>query len=634
MLEKLIKINKIRNQKINKVEKLKANKTPKEAFEKLKEYAKTGYESIESEDKILFFKYFGIFDKEKPNGLNHFMLRIRIVGGQMTPTQAKMVGEIAKEYGNNYIDITTRMQIELRYLKIEDLSTVLEKLDSVGITTFQTGIDNLRNIVTDPLDGLSYDNVLEVMPLIEKLQEIFLKKDEWIGTLPRKFNTSITGNYANRCNVFGHDCCFVLAQKKGIFGFNVYLGGRVGVLASSANIFLKEDQVVLFFQTLIEIFKEYGFRDNRSKNRLHFFIQEVRMQNLVELIVQRSGVDFANAGENLVQLEHFDAKYGKVALKNGTFALHVVVPAGIFDGDSLIEASEITKAYGNDIRLSVDQNLYITGIKEEDIENVLKQKMFEKYKNVNSAFLNNMISCPGSETCSFGVIKGKSDALEMSEYLSKNIELDDSKVRIYWSACIKGCGIHEFGDIGLLGCKTKLNDELVLGVDILLGGSLVNESTKARMVLKSIPLCNAKYYIEELILEYKRLKLANESFEQFFIRILKNYSKGAVAFMMSFNYMITKVFNLPEFKIVLEQKPETFKYELFEIFYFGEMIYKKIEGRSPYRQVHNFQTKEKNVKIKSKAINPKIAMLVNKMLNTNPKTRAEVFSELLVDMGV
>ncbi len=631
MLEKLTKVSKIRNQKINKVEKLKSNKSPKEAFEKIKEYAKMGYDSIESEDKALFFKYFGIFDKEKPNGANHFMLRVRIVGGKMTPMQAKTVGEIAKQYGNNYIDITTRMQIELRYLKIEDLPTVLQKLDDVGITTFQTGIDNLRNIVTDPLDGLSYDNVFEVMPLIEKLQEIFLKKDEWIGTLPRKFNTSITGSYANRCNVFGHDCCFALAQKDGVFGFNVYLGGRVGVLASSANVFLYQDQVVLFFKTLIDIFKEYGFRDNRNKNRLHFFIQEVGMQNLVQFIRERSGVDFLSAGENLVQLEHFDAKYGKVALKNNSFALHVVIPAGIFDGDSLIEASEIAKNYGEDIRLSVDQNLYITGIKNEDIQSVLKHGLFDKYKNIDSAFFNNMISCPGSETCSFGVIKGKSDAIELSNYLSQTIDMSDAKVRIYWSACIKGCGIHEFGDIGLLGCKTKLNGESVPGVDILLGGNLVDESTKAKMILKSIPLCNAKYYIEELILEYKRLKLVNESFEQFFIRVLKNYSKGAIAFLMSFNYMITRVFNLPELKVTLDLKPETLKYELFEIFHFGEMIYKKIEGRNPYSMVRNFQTKERSVKIKKK-VDPKIASIVNKMIDTSAK-RAEVFSELLVEIN-
>ncbi len=602
MLEKLKEISKQRNLKLNKIEKLKPNRTVDEAMEVLKKYAVSGYDSIDKDDATLFFKYFGIFDKVKPNGKNSFMLRIRIPGGQLTPTQAKKIGNIAKTYGGDYIDITTRMQIQLRFLLIEDLPTILEELDSVGITTYQTGIDNLRNIVTDPLDGLSYDNVIESMPLIEQLQEIFLKKSEWIGTLPRKFNTSITGSYANRCNVFAHDCCFVLAQKDGIFGFNLYLGGRVGILAKDANVFLEEGEVVEFFTALIEIFKEYGFRDNRNKNRLHFFIEEVGMENLVTLLKYRCDKEFKSAGQQMVELEHFDAKYGKIKQKDGLFALHVVVPAGIFTGKALIEASEIADKEDGSIRLSVDQNLYIVGVKESNIEKILSHKLFSSYKNINTPFYNDMISCSGSDTCSFGVIRGKMDALKMSKYLSQMVELDDGKVRIYWSACVKGCGIHDLGDIGLLGCKTKIGDKTVPGVDISLGGKLINESLEAKLLLKSIPIVYARYYIEELILEYKRLKKSNESFEKFFDRVLVNYSYGAIAFMMSFNYMISRKFDLPNNKIKLEEESKTFSNESLEIEYFGRVLRERL--------------------------NPQIASLVDKM-----SSDIGSFSELLEDIN-
>ena len=627
MSDILVEVSQKRNQKINKIEKIKSNRTVDEAMAKLREYAKTGYDSIEKDDKAVFFKYFGIFDKEKSNGANHFMLRVRIAGGQLSAKQAKKVGEVAKKYGNDYIDITTRMQIELRYLKIEDLATVLDELDSVGITTYQTGMDNLRNIVTDPLDGLSHDNVITTMPLIEKLNDVFLKRSEWVGVLPRKFNTAISGNYANRCNVFAHDCSFSLAQNAGVFGFNVYLGGRVGILAKNANVFVTVDEVELFFTTLIEIFKEYGFKDNRNKNRLHFFIQEVGMENLISLIKDRSGLEFSAAGQQSVEIEHFDAKYGKVLLKDGTFAIHVVVPAGIFTGEAMILTGEIAEKYGKDIRFSIDQNLYITGVKEEDIETVLSQQLFSVYKNINTPFYNNMISCAGSDTCSFGVIRGKVDALEMSEYLSEKIELDDAKVRIYWSACVKGCGIHELGDIGLLGCKTKVDGKTVLGVDIMLGGKLVSESTDAKLLLKSLPLDLAKFYIEELILEYKRLKKHNESFEKFYDRVLTKYSYGAIAFMISFNYMVKK----SDLKIMLEEKPKTVTHEAFEIFNFGEKLYKTIEGKNPYGLVHGFVPEGKSVKV-STSMDPKVASLVNKMIDSTD-ARAEVFSELLVEIN-
>lgn len=630
MIEKIREISETRNSKINKIEKIKPLRTVEEAMSILKTYAQTGYDSIDKNDKAVFFKYFGIFDKEKSNGKNHFMLRVRVPGGQLTPKQTIKIGEVAKAYGNNYIDITTRMQIELRYLKIEDIPTVLEALNSVGITTYQTGIDNFRNIVTDPLDGISYDNVIESMPLVQKMQDVFLMKEEWIGTLPRKFNTAISGNYANRCNLFAHDCCFALAEKNGEVGFNVYLGGRVGILARNADLFLKYEQIVLFFEALIEIFKAYGFRDNRNKNRLHFFIEAVGMQTLVDAIKEKCDCRFETAGQQQVELEHFDAKYGKVSLKDGSFALHVVVPAGIFTGSAMIEAGEIAKIYGREIRLSVDQNLYIIGIKDDDLERVLSWDLFDKYKNINTPFYNNMISCAGSDTCSFGVIRGKVDALEMSEYLSKTITLEDAKIRIYWSACVKGCGIHEVGDIGLLGCKAKVEGKAVPAVDIMIGGKLVSESQDAHILLKSIPINFAKYYVEELVLEYQRLKKTNESFEKFYDRVLSTYSYGAIAFLMSFNYLVSKTHNLPQLKITLDNQPKTKAYESFEIFHFGEKIYHQLEGHNPYGLVKNFMPTGKNVTLKVPAADI-VTTIVNKMIHN--ETPAEVFSELLVDIN-
>ncbi len=624
MIEKIKEVSATRRAKVNKIEKIKPNRTVEEAMAKLREYATTGYNSIEADDKAVFFKYFGIFDKEKSNGKNHFMLRVRIPGGQMSAQQAKVVGQVAKDYGNNYIDITTRMQIELRYLKIEDLATVIDELARVGITTYQTGIDNLRNIVTDPLDGLSHDNVIESMPLLMAMQEIFMMKAEWIGTLPRKFNTSISGNYANRCNVFAHDCSFALADKEGELGFNVYLGGRVGMLAKNADVFVRVDEVVPFFEALVEIFKEYGFRDNRNKNRLRFFIDAVGMEHVVAAIKERAGLAFQTAGQHQVELEHFDAKYGKVKQKDGAYAVHVIVPAGIFDGDAMIEAGQIAQFHGKGIRLSVDQNLYITGVKEEELEKVLAWDLFKKYKNVNTPFYNNMISCAGSDTCSFGVIRGKVDALEMSEYLSKSIMIEDGKIRIYWSACVKGCGIHELGDIGLLGCKAKVAGKSVPGVDIMIGGKLVAESQDAHTVLKSIPLDLAKYYVEELVLEYQRLKKPNESFEKFNERILSRYSYGALAFMMSYNYI-----HAVDAKLQLDENPKTMRHEPFEIFHFGEKIYRQMAGESPYALVKNFVPSGKSVKLKEKSV---VADIINRMIASD-ESRAEVFSELLVDIN-
>jgi len=630
MLENLKTINEARSKKINKVEKIKEKLTPKEAFERLQELAKSGYEAITSDEKSVFLKYFGLFDKDKLTP-KQFMLRVRIPGGQLTPTQAQTLGEVAKEYCNDYIDITTRMQVQLRYLHIEDVPKLFEKLESVGITTYQTGIDNLRNIVTDPLDGLALDNFIETLPIVEKLQKLFLKKDEWIGALPRKFNTSISGSITNRCNVYGHDCCFVLAIKDGVYGFNVYLGGKVGKIAKSANIFLTTDEVPSFFENLINLFKEYGFRDNRNKNRLYFLIESVGMEQFVEALKEYSKTNYQSAGETLCKMEHFDNNQGKVQLKDGLFALHSIVHGGIFSGTDMIEASKIADTLGRDLRLSVEQNLYITGVK--DIDSALNSSYFKKYKNIDSPFFNNLVACAGKNECSFGVIPNKPDAIEMAEFLTANVGLRDAKIRMYWSGCVKGCGIHEFADIGFVGSKAKLNGETVLGVDILMGGSLT-KSVGAHTVLKSTPLKFAKYLVQEIFIEYKENRVKNESFENFYYRYLNHFSKGAIAFLMKFNYLLKE--HGVDYHFSFKNTQTIGKFEPLEIFDFGNTLYQALTTDKAYLEVYNFQpigTKKPTHPSKiNKDLPEHIGDIVYKMVHPNANSRYQVFSEILKDI--
>ncbi len=213
-----------RNKKSNKIEEIKALKTPASVYENLKMICSAGYENLVDEDSKFFLKCFGLFDK----GDGTFMIRVRIPGGRLSHDQARVIGTIAKRYGEDYIDITTRQQIELRYIPFASLANVLGELDSVGITTFQTGIDNFRNIVTSSFDGYAEEQYVECMPIIEALQSIFLKREEWIGILPRKFNTAILGSGMNDCNIYGHDCCFLPAERDGHYGFNLYLPRRKG----------------------------------------------------------------------------------------------------------------------------------------------------------------------------------------------------------------------------------------------------------------------------------------------------------------------------------------------------------------------------------------------------------------------
>ena len=615
-----------RNKKINKIEKIKELKSPQEAFNKISQYAKEGYDSIPDEDKSYFLKCFGIYDRAKTP--KQFMIKLRIPGGQLNATQAQAIGECAKEFGRDYLDLTTRAQCELRYIDIQNIPTILKKLQDTGLDPYQTGVDNIRGIVGDPFDEVGFDNILPSQKLLLKLQQTFLYDPNWISALPRKFNTSITGSMANRCNAFGNDCCFVLAIKDGIYGYNMYLGGRVGYLAQNADIFLQnEDEVLKAFEAITTIFKKYGFRDNRNKNRLQFLIQAVGMKEISKAIRTVSGIDFLTAGETLTKMDYVEPDNGKVQLKDGTNAIHIVVPSGIFKGSSLIKVAQLSKEFGDErLRFDMEQSIYILGVKDTTL--ILKDKFFDEYKNINTPYFNHLIACAGTEHCPFGVIENKNDAIEMASYLDKKVPLEKGRVRMYWSACVKGCGVHGLGDIGFEGCKAKLDGQSVSGVHIYLGGKLINGSQEGHTVIKSAPLTLAKSYIESLMLEYKRLRISNEPFEQFYDRVLTLYSNAYIGFMMKLLAYLRK--NNIDIEFGFNKKNQTNKIERFELFDLGDKLYYAITKSRPYSSIVNFtHTLQSEQYIPIKDFDTNINIILERILTHKEGKRALVFSEIV-----
>lgn len=618
-----------RSKKINKIEEIKELKSPQEAFDKLDEYAKNGYDSIPDEDKKYFLKCFGIYDRPATPG--KFMLKLRIPGGHLNSAQARVIGESAKNYGQDYIDLTTRAQCELRYLSIENLPSIIKNLNAVGISAYQTGVDNIRGIMGDPLDSLGFDNVLASQKTLLKLQEMFLYSPEWISTLPRKFNTAITGSLSNRCNIYCHDCSFVLAQKDGVYGYNMYLGGKVGVVSKNADIFLKnEEEVIKAFGSIIDIFKRFGFRDNRNKNRLHFLIEAVGIKEIANAIRENAGVDFQRAGESMTKMDFNDPDQGKVQLRDGSFAVHVVVPSGMFSGSGLVEVANLSEKYGNkEIRFDMQQSLYILGVK--DVPALLQENFFNEYKSVNTPYLNNLIACAGTQHCPFGVIENKNDALNMAKYLDEKVPLESGRVRMYWSACVKGCGIHGLGDIGFEGCKVKVNGDTEGGVNISLGGKLNQEGVEGRTVLKSAPLRYAHYYVETLMIEYKKNRLQNENFEQFNDRVIKQYTSANIGFMMKLGaYLREKNINI---ELGFKTKTNTGQNEEFEVFELGRRLYYLISGQEAYSSYDKFSNTLKNEKPQDirdlvENMDENLAVMLELILNPKAQSRAVVFSEL------
>jgi len=631
----LAKALEARSKKQNKVEATKALKLPMDVHAKLQDIASAGYDGLAKEDSAYFLKCFGLFDKGED-----FMLRVRIPIGQLTNEQAIRIGEVAKKYGNDYIDITTRMQIELRYLQIEDIAKVLAELQEVAISTFQTGVDNPRNIVADPLEGIAFDNIIDVKPIVDKIQEMTIENPEWISVLPRKFNTGILGSMSNSCNIFGHDLCFALANREGMFGFNVYLGARVGVQSQDADTFVKVEEVPSFFMALLETFKTYGYRDNRNKNRLHFLLQDVGVKAFVDAVKVKAGKNFAPAGQTVVQSQNIALGSNRVLQRNGKYAHKIIVPSGIFSGTDMIDIAKRAKGFGSgNLRLTYDQNIYVVDIDKDMLDAFESTTIFSKYDKFNNIYFNDMIACAGTKTCSFAVIPNKEDAIEMANFLKSEIPIESGMVRMNWSACPKGCGVHGIADIGFEGCKAKdSSGKRVDGVHIFMGGKITREAKEAKMLHKTLPITEAKYHVKYLLKAYNSLKLRGETFETFEDRYLSaNYSYQAIAFFTKINYILNEKLNLGV-TLELEREPKTYKKENFEIFNFGLKLFKLLTDEKRYVATEDFEpVLVKARKIKRDEVtklNPnvptKLSEVIYMMTDNDKKTRASVFSELLV----
>jgi ferredoxin-nitrite reductase len=634
-MEALQKAFEARSKKVNKVEITKALKDPIDVYEKLEEIAAAGYDGLAKEDSSYFLKCFGLFDKGED-----FMLRVRVPVGQLSSQEARSIGEIAQKYANDYIDISTRMQIVLRYIKIENIAKVLQELKNAGLTTFQTAADNTRNTVADPLDGLAYDSIIETKSIVDKMEKQFIHNEEWLSTLPRKFNTGILGSLSNSCNIFGHDCCFVLAQKDGIFGFNIFLGARVGVQARDADVFVGVDEVSSFYEAVLNVFKKYGYRDNRNKNRLHFLLQDVGMLTFIETVKKEANQNFLSAGITMVQSQNIALGSNKVLLKDGTFAYKIVVPSGIFSGTDLIEAANTAQNFGSgNIRLTYDQNLFIINVPQEKLEALETSSLVKKYAQYHNLYFQDMIACAGTHTCSFGVIPNKPDAIEMAHFLNSEVAIENANVRMNWSACPKGCGVHGIADIGFEGCKAKDADgNRVDGVHIFVGGKITREAKEAHTLHKSLPITEAKHHAKYLLKTYAKHKLRAESYEAFDDRFLsRNYSFQALSFFTKINYILNDKLKL-DIPFELDAEPKSAKSEEYELFTFGLKLFILLTGEKRFQAITGLKPTLVNPrKIKRDEVsklNPKVPLklseIIYNMTHEDQAKRAQVFSELIV----
>jgi len=551
--------------KLNKRETYKARLRPYDYFA---EFESIDFDSLGEGDRY-YLQDFGIFTTDFLEG--EFTIRLRNAGGRITPEQFEHIAKVVKEYELTLV-ITARAGFQLHDVVSDNVLEIWKKLNEHGLTTWQSFGDNVRNIVSDVYDGEGKFAKIEAYPLIEQMQEYILKNPKYVGMLPRRVSIGISGNSANVNSFFANDLYFALAKKEDVYGFNVYMGGKNTEIAQDTDIFLKQEEVFNFFKAFVETFYTHGSRFSRSKTRLYYMIEEMGLDKLKELIQTQYKKEFVNAGT--LELEHIDFEEFE-ELSDGSYAYCYQSNFGRLTPDEIEQISNFATEHEAQIRIGIDQNIYILGLKE-------KTAPF-----LSPALSSTIVACAGN-LCPYAVWSIKDEA---AEYLPLE-KIYEHRIKVGFSGCAKGCGRHRHTDIGLIGLKTNNFGNTDGGARIFIGAEHDTGKSVARQLFSMVPFVHLKATVTLIVELFEQSGYQN--FQRYAHHILCHYSEDFLSLWHLMNIKTKQQVSLPKQMQLQTQTQElALLYEKFESFELIDESMKKtvsalakelwtIEGKDPH----------------------------------------------------
>lgn len=499
--------------KLNKIEKAKAQKDGLAVKDEIEYFAKIGWEALDKTDLEMRLKWLGIFYRPVTPG--KFMVRLRTPNGYLNSEKMRVLAEIVQRYGDDgSADITTRQNIQLRGVRLEDIPEIFRKLEAVGITSVQSGMDNVRNITGSPVAGIDADELIDTQELVNKVEDMITSHGQGNYTftnLPRKFNIAIEGGRDNSIHAEINDVAFVPAYKNGELGFNVLVGGYLSAQrcaeAIGMNVWVPaNDDVVELCRAILILYTKNGLaeglRVNRQKARLMWLIDKWGMEKFRTEVEKEMGKELATAAiedEITQDKKDYIGVYPQKQPGYSYVGLHV--PVGRLDATAMFEIARLADVYGKgEIRATVEQNFIIPYIANENLEAFLSESILERFGINPTPLMRSLISCTGSRYCNFAMIETKQRGLKLAQELDQELEIPQ-RVRIHWTGCPNSCGQVQAGDIGLMGTKARKDGGAVEGVDLYMGGKVGKDAKLGSLIQKGIPCEDLKPILRNILIE-------------------------------------------------------------------------------------------------------------------------------------
>ncbi len=491
-------------------------------------YAAAGFDSIDPTDLRGRFRWWGLYTQRRPGIAggktgtlddaeiedSYFMMRVRIPGGQLTCEQLRTIGGIAKEYGRDLADITDRQNVQFHWIRIEDVPTIWERLDEVGLSSLQACGDVPRNILGCPVAGIDAREVIDATSALRATEAVAAGNPEF-GNLPRKYKTAISG-CAWHCTAHEvNDISFVgVTGHDGTAGFDLWVGGGLStnpMLAKRLGAFVPADQVPAVWAGVTGLFRDYGYRRLRSRARLKFLVADWGPERFRE-VLEREYLGFAlvDGPAPPPPVSGSRDHLGVHRQRDGYFYVGAAPHVGRTSGSQLWHAADLAQEYGSGrLRTTTEQKLLILDVEERNVRALVADLEAIDLAADPSPFRRGTMACTGLEFCKLAIVETKQRARDLYAELDRRLPGFDMPVTINVNGCPNACARFQLADIGLKGSIVDGEE----GFQVHLGGSLGADPSFGRKLrgLK-VTADGLPDYVERLLRNYRADRNDGEQF--------------------------------------------------------------------------------------------------------------------------
>ncbi|HWX38270.1 MAG TPA: nitrite/sulfite reductase [Candidatus Sulfotelmatobacter sp.] len=478
------------------------------------------------------------------------MQRIKIPAGGLNAAQLETLADLAEEYSDGIAHITTRQDVQLHYVQIEDTPSVMRRLAAVNITTREACGNSVRNVTACPYAGVCPDEIFDVTPYSRALSKFLLGHPD-TQNFGRKFKHSFSGCAQHACGLASmHDMGMIAVTRtengKEKRGFEVYVGGGLGAVPYQAKLFdsfVPQEELLPLAQSISRIFAALGEKKNRSRARIKFLVHDLGIEKFKELVLEdRKNLprdprwtDYIEGAEDFQEaplrpggpapllgsqaFQRWVKTNTRAQKQQGYTVVTIALPLGDISANQLRAVADIARRFTKEtIRSTVEQNIVLRWVSQSDLVELHKALDAAGLADPGAGSIVDIAACPGTDTCKLGISSSRGLAAELRKRLAeKNFQLDDSVVKLHIkiSGCFNSCGQHHVADLGFYGVSRKMSGYAVPHFQVVLGGEWEHNGASYGLPVIAIPSKNIPDVVQRLTDRYAANRKDGESFKDF-----------------------------------------------------------------------------------------------------------------------